>query len=52
MMTEILLGLILLFIALDWWEHSNLVRDRRVRLPGFKRDVRRRLKNWRHDRRA
>jgi hypothetical protein len=47
---EILLGAILLFCALDWYEHSTLVRDWRRKWPGRKRAWRTRYKNWRRGR--
>ena len=49
-MTEILLGLILIFVWLDWLEHSDWVHDQRRKMPKRRASIRRKIKNWRRRR--
>ncbi len=51
-MAEILLGLITLFVALNWYENSRWILDQRRKMPKRKANVRRRWKNWNRRRRG
>ena len=47
-MTDILLALILIFIALAWAEHSAWVAGRRRVGRKWKAKLDKRIKNWKH----